>query len=138
MIDSPTPSPQPSQKPLKLLVIGMAVVTLLAVGIAIGLWWQLQSLSEQVVQVVVTATPDLNRQNLTKTQAESKLPEPQSAGETSRSDGKPATVETTSNSPTADQAAPTPTIMDFLLSDARHMEGSPDAPVTLIEFSDFK
>ena len=27
--------------------------------------------------------------------------------------------------------------MDFLLSDARHIEGDPDAPVTIIEFSDF-
>jgi protein-disulfide isomerase len=36
------------------------------------------------------------------------------------------------------QAAPTPSIMDFVLSDARHFQGQADAPVTLIEFSDFK
>ena len=34
--------------------------------------------------------------------------------------------------------APTPTIMDFVLSDARHFQGNPNAPVTLVEFSDFK
>jgi protein-disulfide isomerase len=33
---------------------------------------------------------------------------------------------------------PTPTIMDFVLSDARHFQGQADAPITLIEFSDFK
>jgi protein-disulfide isomerase len=32
----------------------------------------------------------------------------------------------------------TPTIMDFVLSDARHFQGSADAPITMIEFSDFK
>lgn len=35
-------------------------------------------------------------------------------------------------------SAPTPTIMDFVLSDARHFQGSDDALVTMIEFSDFK
>jgi protein-disulfide isomerase len=36
------------------------------------------------------------------------------------------------------QATPTPSIMEFLLSDARHFQGDSDAPLTLIEFSDFK
>lgn len=34
--------------------------------------------------------------------------------------------------------SPTPTIMDFLLSDARHIQGNASAPVTIVEFSDFK
>jgi protein-disulfide isomerase len=41
-----------------------------------------------------------------------------------------------------DAAAPdnqaTPTIMEFVMSDARHVEGEADAPVTIVEFSDFK
>jgi protein-disulfide isomerase len=35
-------------------------------------------------------------------------------------------------------ASPTPTIMDFVLSDARHFQGDSSAPVTLVEFSDLK
>lgn len=34
--------------------------------------------------------------------------------------------------------APTPTMMDFILSDARHFQGEPNAPVILVEFSDFR
>ena len=31
-----------------------------------------------------------------------------------------------------------PDIMDMVLSDARHVQGDANAPVTIIEFSDFK
>jgi hypothetical protein len=33
---------------------------------------------------------------------------------------------------------PTPTIMDLVLADARHVQGAVDAPVVIVEFSDFK
>ena len=33
---------------------------------------------------------------------------------------------------------PKPSLEDVLLTDARHIQGNDDAPVTLIEFSDFK
>jgi len=50
--------------------------------------------------------------------------------------------EIQANAPAAEgnpePSAPTPTIMDFVLSDARHFQGNDDAPVTMIEFSDFK
>jgi len=50
--------------------------------------------------------------------------------------------ETTVQSP----AAPQPTVddasrqevMDFMVSQTRHFKGDPDAPVTIIEFSDFQ
>ncbi len=68
---------------------------------------------EQVeVQVVVTATPDPN----------------QAAGES----GEPEVIVVTAT-PT-----PTPDFMADLLADARHFQGEDDAPVTMIEFSDFK
>lgn len=51
-------------------------------------------------------------------------------------------TETQADAPAAEDnpapSAPTPTIMDFVLSDARHFQGNDDAPVTMIEFSDFK
>ncbi|MCG3210270.1 MAG: hypothetical protein FOGNACKC_03901 [Anaerolineae bacterium] len=31
-----------------------------------------------------------------------------------------------------------PTIMDFVLADARHFQGSAGTPITIVEFSDFK
>ena len=33
---------------------------------------------------------------------------------------------------------PKPSLEDILLADARHIQGAADAPVTFIEFSDFK
>ena len=51
-----------------------------------------------------------------------------------------ASVITFTQAPAAEDKAlsPTPTIMDFVLSDARHFQGSNEAPVTVVEFSDFK
>ena len=55
-----------------------------------------------------------------------------------------AVAQTSNNStPPSEQsdsaAGPlTPTIMDFVLSDARHFQGSAGSPVTVVEFSDFK
>ncbi len=39
--------------------------------------------------------------------------------------------------PTAASNEP-PSIMDFVMSDARHIQGQADAPITIVEFSDFK
>lgn len=33
---------------------------------------------------------------------------------------------------------PTPTLMEFLISNTQHFRGDPDAPVTMIEFSDYQ
>jgi protein-disulfide isomerase len=45
--------------------------------------------------------------------------------------------ETNTESPEV-AAEATPTIMEFLMENARHVDGNPDAPITIIEFSDFK
>ena len=50
---------------------------------------------------------------------------------------QPTTPPTEAESDT-NKDSPTPTIMDFLLSDARHIQGNASAPVTIVEFSDFK
>jgi protein-disulfide isomerase len=50
----------------------------------------------------------------------------------------------TQETPAAEQPLPTPSdaqrteLMDFLVADTRHFKGDPDAPVTIIEFSDFR
>jgi protein-disulfide isomerase len=53
------------------------------------------------------------------------------------------TGDTTAPEPAQDGAAATdnqatPTIMEFVLSDARHVQGEAEAPVTVVESSDFK
>lgn len=51
--------------------------------------------------------------------------------------GNQTTIETSPQTDSSPPAADSD-FMAFLLSDARHFEGDADAPVTLIEFSDFK
>lgn len=102
-----------------LLFVGLTFLTALFLGAAIGYGFG-QSQSEPPVHVVVTATP-----------AEAVA----QAGDT------PAQVTeqpTAASAPESAAGQPTPTIMDFVLSDARHFQGSTDAPITVVEFSDFK
>ncbi|GIK37140.1 MAG: hypothetical protein BroJett011_09730 [Chloroflexota bacterium] len=107
---------------------GLALFATLIVGVVIGyLFSQAQTSQNAPIQVVVTATPD---------------PNSQPAGASANQLSTPAPAQTNA-SPTTSAAAnpnapPTPTIMELVLADARHFEGSPDAPVTMIEFSDFK
>jgi protein-disulfide isomerase len=42
------------------------------------------------------------------------------------------------SAPAETSASPTPTLMEFVLADARHFQGDRAAPVTIVEFSDFK
>ena len=138
MIEDPLVNPPPpsGNRLLKTVAIGGAFVAILAIGIAVGLWMRLQTVSEQVVQVVVTATPDPAAQTVAKTQNTGDSADIQSDSNTNSSVENEVASDSTEFA--SNDAAPTPTIMDFLLSDARHFQGSPDAPVTLIEFSDFK
>lgn len=104
---------------LNLYILAFALFATLIAGVAIGLLVS-RSVVVQDTAIVVTATPDTDSQTVA-----------QAALETSPS---PTTqVEEKSNT-----SPPTPTIMDFVLSDARHFQGSANAPITLVEFSDFK
>ncbi|MCB0191518.1 MAG: hypothetical protein KDJ65_06195 [Anaerolineae bacterium] len=97
-----------------LLFVGLIFVVTLFLGVAIG-YAVGRSQGEQLVQVVVTATADE-----TVTQADDGSTQPTTA-----------TVQ-------SEAGQPTPTIMDFVLSDTRHFQGSAGAPITMVEFSDFK
>lgn len=65
---------------------------------------------------------------------------PQAVANVGSAPANPSTQPAQQSAPAAapTEGSPTPTIMDFVLSDARHFQGSDTAPITLIEFSDFK
>jgi protein-disulfide isomerase len=115
---------KPDRRDTFLWLVGLAAV--LAAGLTIG---YSSSQSKTPVQVVVTATPDPTGQVVAQ-------------AEPTQEATPPASKDTPNTGPAAEEtptsASPTPDVMAFLLSDARHFEGSPDAPVTMIEFSDFK
>lgn len=108
---------QSAKSSFYLLFTGLAIAAALLIGVAMGYVFS-QSQADGSAQVVVTATPDNSQAN------------PPSS---------PTQADTSaSTSPENDNAAPTPSIMDLVLSDARHFQGSAEAPITMIEFSDFK
>jgi protein-disulfide isomerase len=90
------------------LVWGLFLLAGLLVGAAFG--YRAGQAQRDPVQVVVTATPGPAVQT-----------------------GVPS-----AETPTDKEPARTKSPMDVVLADARHFQGSPEAPVTMIEFSDFK
>lgn len=102
------------------LFVGLTFAAALFLGAVIGYGFG-RSQSEPPVQVMVTATPAEGMAQTNSTPAPSaKQPSPPSSASESAA------------------GAPTPTIMDFVLADARHFQGSSSAPITMVEFSDFK
>jgi hypothetical protein len=101
----------------------LGLIAALVIGAIIGYGLGLVQAGQEPALVVVTATP--NPQTAAQiVPSPTPLPQDDTAADT--------------KADTADNPPPTPTIMEFLLSDARHFQGSADAPVTIIEFSDFK
>ena len=101
----------------------LGLIATLVIGGIIGYGLGLVQAGREPAMVVVTATP--NPQAVAQI-----VPSP-----------TPLTQDdsaTTTNADASNNSPATPTIMDFLLSDARHFQGNADAPVTIIEFSDFK
>ena len=48
------------------------------------------------------------------------------------------TADSNQATPTTEPESPSANLMTLLLADARHFQGQSDAPITFIEFSDFK
>ncbi|MFQ5613643.1 MAG: hypothetical protein ACE5H9_16085 [Anaerolineae bacterium] len=105
------------------LYASLALALSFMVGLVAGFLGRPVVVGEPPITVVVTVIPEANAEPLSRAD----IPAP--------AEGAPA-ESGTSEQP--GQGRPTPTIMDFVLSDARHFQGSEDAPVVLVEFSDFK
>lgn len=133
------PEEQPaSPQPTNPLNVGFALVAAFAIGLALGFWGRPQIISDVPIQVVVTVVPENSSETAAQAPASNSQPLSNSNSadsSTSVSEANPAAPQP-EEAPASAQA--TPTIMDFVMADARHIQGDMDAPVTIIEFSDFK
>lgn len=118
---------QPQSQPWGYFIAGMGV-TLLAVALGAILGY----LARPALEPVTGSVADISLPAQGPVAIQAPPAQPDNAGESETQANAPALEDNPAPS------APTPTIMDFVLSDARHFQGSPNAPVTLIEFSDFK
>ena len=96
----------------------LSLVIVFAVGLAIGFFGRPMVMPAEEVVVTIEVTREAVVVQAAAT------PQPTTA---------PAETEAETN-----EAGPTPAIMDFILSDTHHFQGDPNAPVTMIEFSDFR
>jgi protein-disulfide isomerase len=108
---------QPQAQPWGYFLAGMGV-TLLAVALGAVLGY----MTRPALEPATAATANLS------------LPVVVQAPPTQSSPASEPEIQ--ANAPVPSE--PTPTIMDFVLSDARHFQGNANAPVTMVEFSDFK
>jgi hypothetical protein len=129
--------------------LGIALAIAFAIGLAIGFLGRPMVIQDVPIEVVVTVVPNTNSSEAI-TRASTPTSGLTSSADTSPTTGptdQPNTSSDKSNavdppSPEltdgADSARPTPTLMDFVMADARHIQGNDNAPVTIVEFSDFK
>ncbi|MFC1974792.1 hypothetical protein ACFLXQ_00160 [Chloroflexota bacterium] len=116
----------------------VALIAALVIGGVIGYGVGLVRANQEPAVVVVTATPDPQQEPAVVVVTATPDPQAVAQVESSSPAAQSDTSTTTNTESDSNNAVPTPSIMDFLLSDARHFQGNADAPVTIIEFSDFK
>jgi hypothetical protein len=141
---------QPADSWPRVFVLGLVVAFVFILGLGIGFLGRPVIINDLPIEVVVTVVSDPASQAVAQTNAPNPTTAapaesvPTAAAPTSAAPAASSPVEapeSTSGTTTEDPAAtalPTPTIMDFVLSDARHFQGDDNAPVTMVEFSDFK
>ena len=122
-------SPEGRQSPVVSgLYFGLGLALAFIAGLAIGFWGRPQLIKDLPIEVMVTV--------VTEPAAQAQAAEPTRPA---TPEAAPATSEPAAASEDTVQAGPpTPDVMEIVMADARHIQGSDDAPVTIVEFSDFK
>ena len=120
------PATPPTVSPV---YFGTALAIAFAVGLFIGLTGRPLLIRDVPVQVVVTVVPNPNGAAVAQA--------PANAAESAGNSGANPTTMTEADQAAVDGTA-TPTLMEFVMSDARHIQGDPNAPITVVEYSDFK
>ena len=145
MTDSSPEATQPVQSDdtwSRALLPGLVVAFTFILGLLIGFMGRPVVLKDLPIEVVVTVVADPAGQAVAQANAPDSTSS--SPAESAPAAGAPSSAAPADSSPVeAPQESegttlPTPTIMDFVLSDARHFQGDDNAPVTIVEFSDFK
>ncbi len=136
--DSTTQVPPPAAEPragstqsVNPLLLGLTLAIVFLLGLGLGFLGRPALIKDLPIEVVVTVVPN---ESEAVAQADAQ-PEASGSGNRGAASGEAQSGMSSSGDNSA--ANPTPTIMDFVLSDARHIQGSDAAPVTVIEFSDF-
>ncbi len=133
----PEPAPPSATNPLN---VGFGLVITFALGLALGFLGRPTIIDDVPIQIVVTVVPENSGPAVAQVPAAT---EQETIGSADPAHAGPARAEDEDNpsaatSATEASAAVTPTLMDFVMSDARHWQGDDVAPVVIVEFSDFK
>jgi hypothetical protein len=122
--------------------MSLAFAGALAIGLIIGFLTRPLIIPDHVQVVEVAATAALSiGQVAAQTNPEGDATSTETEPATQEGDNAdvPSSAASPAQGTTDTEANPSAsTIMDFLLANARHFQGADDAPVTIIEFSDFR
>jgi hypothetical protein len=128
-IQESTPSGQSADSPQHTVYLGVVLALIFIVGLVLGFVGRPVVLEDPPIEVEVTAAPQAESQAAAEPDQAA-----MSVAAQTNADGTdlPITADDASDSSSSS------TVMDLVLANARHIEGDADAPVTFIEFSDFK
>ena len=120
-----SPPPPPPPQNVSPVYFGTTLAIAFAVGLFVGLTGRPLVIRDVPVQVVVTVVPNSDSSAVAQSvEANDDSP----AKQTLIQEADEAAVDGTA----------TPTLMEFVMADARHIQGDPNAPITFVEYSDFK
>ena len=126
------PADPPPPSGMKTLYLSLTIAITFILGLTIGFFGRPALIKDLPIEVIVTVIPNEAEQD---SQTHTVTDETNSSAKVDMT--KIITPEDNLESGTESETMPTPTIMDFVLSDARHFQGNKAAPITIVEFSDF-